>query len=395
MSGPTCGPDRPIRVLRVIARMNVGGPAWQASVLTRGLDGERWETLLVCGDVGDDEADFVDLRDPSLPLCRIPSLGRSIRPGDDLRAWWALRRIVRTFGPDVIHTHTAKAGVIGRLAGWRVPVRVHTFHGHVLHGYFGWAVTSLVRLVESILARKTTALVAVGGRVRDDLRAAGIGRSADWTVIAPGVASAVPVDRIVARRQLGLPVDRPLVLFVGRITAVKRLDRLLEAMAEVVSRLPEAILAVAGEGDLLEDSIERSASLGESIRFLGWRQDLAPLYAAADVVAISSDNEGMPVTLIEAAMAGIPAVTTDVGSAGEVVVDGVTGYVVPPDVEALAEGLVGLLTDHEIRARMGGEARLRAEELFGVERLVADHARLYERLVDGGRASPRRRGRGW
>jgi glycosyltransferase involved in cell wall biosynthesis len=166
-------------------------------------------------------------------------------------------------------------------------------------------------------------------------------------------------------------------------------------MAEVVSRLPEAILAVAGEGDLLEDSIERSASLGESIRFLGWRQDLAPLYAAADVVAISSDNEGMPVTLIEAAMAGIPAVTTDVGSAGEVVVDGVTGYVVPPDVEALAEGLVGLLTDHEIRARMGGEARLRAEELFGVERLVADHARLYERLVDGGRASPRRRGRGW
>jgi len=380
------GETRPIRILRIIARMNVGGPAWQVSVLTRGLDEHRFESRLVVGDVGEGEADFIALRDPDLPALKIPALGRSVRFGDDLRAFVAIRRAIRDYRPDIVHTHTAKAGVLGRLAAatCRVPVRVHTFHGHVLHGYFNRWVTRLVRIVEGLLARRTTALVAVGERVRDELLGAGIGRSDQYVVIPPGVALEARPDRVSARNGLGLPLNRPLVLFVGRLTAVKRPDRLIEAMALVLDTRPDAVLAIAGEGELLEETRSRAEPLGESVRFLGWQRDIAGLYAAADCMVLTSDNEGMPVTLIEAAMAGVPSVTTDVGSAREVVLDGVTGLVVAPDAAAVADGLVRLL-DNDLRHRMGAAARARAEAEFDTRRLITDHESLYERLVAANR----------
>ena len=380
------GETRPIRILRIIARMNVGGPAWQVSVLTRGLDEHRFESRLVVGDVGEGEADFIALRDPDLPALKIPALGRSVRFGDDLRAFVAIRRAIRDYRPDIVHTHTAKAGVLGRLAAatCRVPVRVHTFHGHVLHGYFNRWVTRLVRIVEGLLARRTTALVAVGERVRDELLGAGIGRSDQYVVIPPGVALEARPDRVSARNGLGLPLNRPLVLFVGRLTAVKRPDRLIEAMALVLDTRPDAVLAIAGERELLEETRSRAEPLGESVRFLGWQRDIAGLYAAADCMVLTSDNEGMPVTLIEAAMAGVPSVTTDVGSAREVVLDGVTGLVVAPDAAAVADGLVRLL-DNDLRHRMGAAARARAEAEFDTRRLITDHESLYERLVAANR----------
>ena len=374
--------SRPIRVLRVIARMNVGGPAWQVSVLTRGLDTGRFESRLVVGDVGGGEADFVELRDPGLPVVKIPALGRNVRFGDDLRAFIAIRREIRLFRPDIIHTHTAKAGVLGRLAAatCRVPLRVHTFHGHLLHGYFKRAVSRVLVIVEQVLARGTTALVVVGERVCDDLLAAGIGRYDQYAVIPPGVASADSLHRESARLRLGLPLDVPVVLFVGRLTAIKRPDRLIEAMSLVLERRPDAVLAVVGEGYLLEETRRRSEPLGSSVRFIGWQPDIANLYVAADCVVLTSDNEGMPVTLIEAAMAGVPGLTTDVGSAPEVVLDGVTGLVVASNAAAVADGLLRLF-DVELRDRLGTAARVRAETEFGTGRLVADHEALYERLM--------------
>ena len=373
---------RPIRVLRVIARMNVGGPAWQVSVLTRGLDTSRFEIRLIVGDVGGGEADFVELRDPDLPLVKIPALGRNVRFGDDLRAFIAIRREIRLFRPDIVHTHTAKAGVLGRLAAatCRVPLRVHTFHGHLLHGYFNRLISRVLVMVEKILAWRTTALVAVGERVRDDLVAAGIGRLDQYTVIPPGVAPAGPLDRESARVRLGLPLGVPVVLFVGRLTVIKRPDRLIEAMSYVLARRSDAVLAVAGEGGLLEETRRRAEPLGSAVRFLGWQPDIADLYVAADCVVLTSDSEGMPVTLIEAAMAGVPSVTTDVGSAREVVVDGVTGLVVASDASAVADGLLRLF-DVELRDRLGAAARARAEAEFGTRRLIADHEALYERLM--------------
>ena len=372
-----------VRVLRIIARMNVGGPAWQSSVLTRGLAGHGYETRLLAGRVDKGEADFVALRDPDLPVVDIEGLGRSVRIGGDLRAFVSICREIRRFRPHIVHTHTAKAGVLGRLAAFvnRVPVRVHTFHGHVLHGYFSPPVSRLVRLVERVLARGTTALVAVGERVRDELVEAGIGQRDRFTAIAPGVEEPPAIDREIARQLLGLPLEVPVVMFVGRLTAIKRPDRLVEAFGMVLERIPEAVLAVAGEGELLEEVRRSVERLGDSVRLLGWQSDVGRLYAAADLVVISSDNEGMPMTLIEAAMAGVPGVTTDVGSASEVVVHGSTGLVVPPDAPDLADAIVALLVDDDRRSAMGQAAAEQASVRFGAARMVADHVALYQRII--------------
>jgi len=372
-----------VRVLRIIARMNVGGPAWQSSVLTRGLAGHGYETRLLAGRVDKGEADFVALRDPDLPVVDIEGLGRSVRIGGDLRAFVSICREIRRFRPHIVHTHTAKAGVLGRLAAFvnRVPVRVHTFHGHVLHGYFSPPVSRLVRLVERVLARGTTALVAVGERVRDELVEAGIGQRDRFTAIAPGVEVPPAIDREIARQLLGLPLEVPVVMFVGRLTAIKRPDRLVEAFGMVLERIPEAVLAVAGEGELLEEVRRSVERLGDSVRLLGWQSDVGRLYAAADLVVISSDNEGMPMTLIEAAMAGVPGVTTDVGSASEVVVHGSTGLVVAPDARDLADAIVALLVDDDRRSDMGRAAAEQAIVRFGAARLVADHVALYRRII--------------
>ena len=376
--------DRPIRILRIITRMNIGGPAWQVSMLVRGLNPDQFESQLISGQVADGEADFVDLRDPELPILRVAALGRSIRFGDDFRAFAEIRRVVVAFRPDIVHTHTGKAGVLGRIVAItsRVPITVHTFHGHTLHSYFKRPSAQILRLIESRLANRTTSLVAVGAKVRDDLLEAGIGRVDQYSVIPPGVDLGSLPAQVSARIALGLPPARPVVLFVGRLTAVKRPDRLIDEMASVLQRLPEALLVIAGEGDLFDETRLKAEPLGPSVRFLGWQQDLSRVYAAADVAVLTSDNEGMPVSLIEASLSGLPSVTTNVGSAGEVVVNGVTGRVVEAKAGSVANAHVEILRDEDLRSSMGEAAKKHSERAFGVDRLVSDHEALYLRLLN-------------
>jgi glycosyltransferase involved in cell wall biosynthesis len=370
----------PVRVLRVIARLNVGGPALQATVLSDGLDPVQFEQRIVAGVVGPEEADHVALRAPHLQVQTIPGLGRSPRPADDVLALIALTRVIRDFRPHIVHTHTAKAGVLGRLAAWScgVPATVHTYHGHLLHGYFSPAVRHGVVLTERTLARKTTRLVAVGRQVRDDLVAAGIGRSGQYTVVPPGLCLPPGPERAEARAILGLPAVGPVVAFVARLTSIKRPERFLELSASLAPRHPDAIFVVVGGGAMLAELRSKAANAGLPIRFLGWRADVETVYAASDLVVLTSDNEGMPVSLIEASLAGRPCVTTRVGSAGEVVVDGETGFVTDLNVAALADAVDRLLRDDTLRRRMGKAAAHRGRECFGAQRLTRDITALYE-----------------
>ena len=373
-------PPERTRVLRIIGRLNVGGPAWQVTTLATRLDPERYDHRLLAGFVSPGELDYVDLRGVDVDLERVDGLGRSVRPLADLRAFWSIARTIRAFRPHIVHTHTAKAGVLGRVAArlLRVPVVVHTFHGHVLHGYFSPAATRAIVLTERVLARWTTELVAVGDRVRDDLVAAGIGSAEKFTVIAPGVDLPEPPPPAEARHQLGLPADALVVALVARLTTIKRVDRYLDVARRFRSR-PDVIFLVAGGGELLDELQEAARDL-PAVRFTGWRRDVETVYAAADVVMLTSDNEGMPVSLIEAAAAGCPAVTTDVGSAREVVADGETGFVVPASVDHLSQALARLLDDAELRARLGNAAEDRAELLFRADHLIDATDRLYQRL---------------
>lgn len=377
--------DKRIRVMRVIARMNVGGPALQIAQLMRGLDPEHFDQRLFSGFVGPGEADYVDLCAPDIEPHRIPVLGRSVRPADDLRALALLTTAMRGFRPHIVHTHTAKAGTLGRLASLlaHVPVRVHTFHGHLLHGYFPPAKTRLVVMAERALARFSDLLVAVGDRVRDDLVAAGVGRAAQYAVVPPGTALGTLPHPDVARDRLGLPATAPVVAYVGRLTRIKRPDRLLDVARAVRRAIPDVQFLICGGGD--QRDLPASEDLSGCLRPLGWRADVETVYAAADVVLLTSDNEGAPVSLIEAGLAGRPAVAPRVGGVPDVVLDEVTGLLAAADAKDLAECTIRLLREEETRLRMGERARQWTATRFGADRLVADTHGLYARIaVDRG-----------
>lgn len=376
-------PER-IRVMRVITRMNVGGPALQASVLMRGLDPERFDQRLYTGAVDPAEADYLELRAPDVRAHRVPTLGRSVRPADDLRTIAALVAEMRRWRPHIVHTHLAKAGIAGRAAAVaaRVPARVHTYHGHLLYGYFSPARTRLIAAAERMSAHACDRLVAVGSRVRDELVAAGVGRPGQYVVVPPGTALAPLPGRDAAREALGVAGPEPVVAFVGRLTRVKRPDRLADVARRLRRFVPDVRFVICGGGDAAAAIEAVAGEFGAAMRVTGWRADTETVYAAADVVLLTSDNEGMPVSLIEAGLAGVPVVATNVGSVGEVVQDGVTGLLGPCDADELAVRVARLLVDEPLRREMGLRARMWTERSFGPARLVSDVAGIYTAIAE-------------
>ncbi|OPG12429.1 glycosyl transferase [Microbispora sp. GKU 823] len=376
-------PDSRIRVMEIIARMNVGGPATQVLGLSKGLNSEEFDHRLYIGHVGDAEGDHLRLRDASVPVHRVRGLGRSISPANDVRALFRLVRAMREFRPHIVHTRTAKAGALGRTAARLSGVgaaKVHVFHGHLLHGYFSPAKLRLYIRTERALASMSDRLVTVGAQVRDELLAAGIGRREQYVVIPPGVRLGPVPAREAARAELGLPQDAPVVAYVGRLTRIKRPDRFLEVADAVLRRIPGCRFVVCGDGELRQELEHGIGFAPNSFHLLGWRKDVETVYSAADVVLMTADNEGTPLTLVEAGMAGTPAVSTRVGSIAEIVRDGHTGLLAATDAAELAEHVVRLLSDTELSRRMGEAAREWTTGTFGVERLVSNTEALYRSL---------------
>ncbi|MEV6980529.1 glycosyltransferase [Sphaerisporangium sp. NPDC051017] len=396
--------DDRIRVMEIIARLNVGGPATQISGLIERLNRREFDHRLYTGYVEEDEADHLRLSGfpghpgappaegepdgPAARVHRVHGLGRAIRPSDDLRALAHLVAAMRRFRPHVVHTRTAKAGALGRLASLLSGVgsaRVHTFHGHLLDGYFTGVKRAAYVRSERLLASVSHRLVTVGDRVREDLLAAGIGTPGQYVVIPPGVGVRALPAREEARRALNLPPDAPVVAFVGRLTKVKRPDRLLATAHAVLGWIPGCRFVVCGGGELREEVELAAARLPGPVVFTGWRGDTGTVYAAADVVLLTSDNEGTPLTLIEAGMAGVPVVSTRVGSVGEVVLDGRTGLLAGRDPAELAGHVVRLLTDPGLARTMGESARRWTTSAFPTERLVSDTEDLYRSVARGRR----------
>jgi glycosyltransferase involved in cell wall biosynthesis len=365
--------------------MNVGGPAVQVSGLMRHLDQSLFEQRLITGYVGDDEEDFLLAQAPDVEAFRLSGLGRAVRPGDDARSLNALRRIVAEFKPDVIHTHTAKAGALGRVAAKTSHFHgrvVHTFHGHLLHGYFTPSKTKAVVLMERGLARISDALVAVGPQVRDDLLAQRIGRPGQYSVIEPGVALLEHPTKAQARLRLGVEPTGPVISVVGRITAIKRPDRMIEVISNLHAQVPGIQVLVAGDGEARTAAEQQAAALGLPVRFLGWRGDVETVLAASDLTLLTSDNEGTPLSLIQAALLGVPAVASDVGSVRHIVEAGSTGWLAAPTTGGLTRAVLDACSSPtELQVR-GQRAQERAHRLYTVSRLAQDHETLYLSLMN-------------
>ncbi len=370
--------------MRIIARMNVGGPAVQVSGLMRAFNRSEFNQRLFTGYCAEDEADYLETVATDVMAVRIQGLGRRVSLSADLRSFISLVTEIRRFKPDVIHTHTAKAGFLGRMASivsFQDSIRIHTFHGHLLNGYFGIFKRSLVVIIEKFLALFTNELLAVGDNVREDLLKAGIGSRSKFGLMPPGLKIEELPPRDASRVALALEPDGLQCAFIGRVTQIKRPDRFLDVVSELKKRKVELDFFMAGDGELLDRCRDRIKQEELPVIILGWQSDIERVLSAADMVVLTSDNEGTPLSLIQAGMAGLPVVSTNVGSVPEVVLDGTTGIVTSLDVMEIANALEKLCRDKELRNRLGKAAQVFTLANFGVDRLVQDHEQLYKRLL--------------
>ena len=339
--------------------MNVGGTARYVGDLV-GSAPAGYESLLATGFVQGSE-----IEDPcvqGLPVARIRSMGRAINPIADLRAFFQLRQVIRKYQPDIVHSHTFKAGLLARMVGGPHK-RVHTFHGHLFEDQsFGELQKFVIKYLEIRLARRSDLLISVGEKVGRELRGAGIGIDRSWLAIAPGVK---PLDTSA--------YSGPFVVgWMARVTSVKNPMLALD----VARLLPDINFMMAGGGDLL-DVISAVAPTNLSV--LGWA-DAATFWSSVSVALSTSDNEGMPIALIEAQLAGIPVIATDVGSNSEVVEAGVTGLITSKRAREIADAILRLSADHSLRASMGAAATARALSRFSPTLMFESHAVAYMAL---------------
>jgi glycosyltransferase involved in cell wall biosynthesis len=386
---------KPIRVLRVIARLNMGGPAIHVAHLSAGLQSRGYQTTLVAGSLarGEDSMAFLAER-LGVAVIDMPDIQREVSLAHDVRAAVRLAALIRSEWPHILHTHTAKAGAIARAAAMlagdaRPPVVLHTFHGHVLKGYFGPARTAFFRQVEQKLARTADALIAVSPEVRDELVELGIAPRQKFAVVRLGIPLEERLrgssDDSDYRKLYGISRDAFVVGWVGRMTGVKDTGAVVEIVRAARDRGVDAVLCMVGDGPDRErlEQLAYEQGIARSCFFVGYQEDVAGFYRLFDALVLPSVNEGTPVSVIEAQASGTPVVANRVGGVPDVVRDGVDGFLVEPgDVAGAGERIAALARDTDLSGRLGQAGRARVLDRYAVSRLVDDVDRLYRSLLE-------------
>lgn len=392
-----------VKVLRILNRFNVGGPTHNATFLTKYLE-PQYKTKLIAGKKLDSEAtsEYI-LKKNNIDYLIIENMSRSLSLINDIRSFAEIRKIIREYKPNIVHTHASKSGALGRLAAILsgVPIIVHTFHGHVFHSYFGKLKTYLYLLIERFLASKSSAIIAISNLQKDELvNNFKICSSKKMHVIPLGFdLERFQVDRYENRNsfraEFALEDDCIAIGIVGRLTAIKNQELFLRSVKEVTknSKKPLKVFLI-GDGEdkeklqnLCEDlnmPFSESYSQKEEILvyFTSWRQDMERVYAGLDIVALSSLNEGTPVTLIEAQAANKPIVATDVGGIRDIVIENKTGLLSKSgDLKGLANNLRKLIDDDNLRDQLGRSGYDNVIRSFSYKRLVSDVKSLYTELL--------------
>ena len=376
--------DGIVRVMRIIARMNIGGPAIQISGLMEGISSKHFLHVLYTGNCTPDEKDYLESTSSNIPAIKIKSLGRNLNFKNDVLTLIILVREIRRLKPHIIHTHTFKAGFLGRVASlisFQKSIRVHTYHGHLLDSYFGYFKRYILIFLERLLSIFTHQLVAVGEKVKLDLLGVGIGTSKKFIVIPPGITINKLPSKLDSMQYFNLDPSKLYCAFIGRFTSVKRLDRFLDVAYETKKRNIGVNFILVGNGYELPEIEERIKHENLPVKVLGWQVNIEKVLTCTDIVMLTSDNEGTPISLVQASMAGIPVISTDVGSVSEVVLNNETGILTSKNILEIADAIETLSQDETLRKKLGKNGRLKSFKKFGTERMIKDHEKLYKNLL--------------
>lgn len=390
------------RILRIINRFNLGGPTYNVAYLSKYMPPD-FETLLVGGakDESEDSSEFITESLGLNPVI-IPEMRRAVSPFPDYSAYKKLKKLIRDYKPHIVHTHASKAGALGRLAAHAcgVPVIVHTFHGHVFHSYFGKASTTFYKNVERYLARRSDAIIAISNKQKEEL-------ATEHHICPAEKIEVIPLGfdlsrfqqdqeqkRLQFRRNWNIADDEIAVVIVGRLVPVKNHGLFLEALKKSTERTQKKVRAfIVGDGESRTAIEQQASALGlpftqdkarpALLTFTSWIKNVDEVYAGADLVALSSWNEGTPVSLIEAQAAGRAIVTTNVGGIADVVIPGGTALLSEPgDANMFSDHLLRLIEETDLRAAMAAKGWPHVRDHFHYTRLVGDMERLYRRLLE-------------
>lgn len=348
----------------------------------RGLDSGLFEQKIYTGECENGEADYLQTHGQDLEAIIVTGLGRKINLKGDVSALFALIKAIRQEKPDIIHTHASKAGLLGRTAAIlsvRKVKLVHTYHGHILFGYFGRIKSLVFVFIERLLAKKTNVLIAVGHKVSTDLLAAKIGTVAKYAVIYPGVVQPTAYSMKFAQEKLDLniPEGNLVCAYFGRVTNIKRPDRFLEIVQLSLEKSLTVSFFIAGEGDLSQTIKDQINEIGLPIKWLGWQTDVGMIMSALDILVICSDNEGLPLSAIEAGYMSKIVVGTNVGSIPEIVSDKVTGFITEKNSFEVVDVLDLLIKNPLMREEMGAAAKRKIENNFTLSKSLSEISRLY------------------
>jgi glycosyltransferase involved in cell wall biosynthesis len=393
-----------IKVIHIITRLDMGGSAQNTLLTALNHDPQRYGVCLIKGSSLESamtkaetklvEDQLESARKQGIVIIDLPSLVRRISPINDLKAFISIFLLLRRSKPDIVHTHTSKAGILGRLAAWvaRVPIVIHTPHGHVFYGHFGRSLSRMFLQMEKLLGRITHHQIALTPEEGNDYLNFGVAKSDNISVIHSGVDlncfKRSTTESNPKKNELGIPPDSLVVGYVGWLIPIKGVTYLVDAMAEVVQRHPNSLLLLVGKGDEKGEEEtnlrERVDSLGleDRVRFLGWRPDVNEIMGCFDIFVLPSLNEGMGRVLVEAMATGLPIVASSVGGIPDLVKDGENGLLVPPaNAGALEQAISDLLSDKARRKRMG-ETGKRMCGPYSIEAMVEKIDDLYSRLVE-------------
>jgi len=374
-----------VKIVSVVSRMNVGGVATVLLGFIESLDQNFFEHTLITGVCEENEIDLVSKTDFKVNIVYLPRMKKSISLISDLIIIYQIRKILRELNPDIVHTHTSKAGFVGRVSAltlFKKPYLVHSFHGHVLSGYFSKLKSILFLGIEKLLSTKTDILVADSKHVKSDLLAKGIGNNSVWKVVPPGIRKQPIIDLDTVRDQLLIPSDVFLICWIGRFTKIKDPFLAVESFVKFEQKASKKVcLLMVGDGELFEPVNNLVKQINSNIKLVGWKTNVSAYLAAADLLLLTSLNEGFGLVVAEAGWYGKPTLSTKSGGVNEFINDGVTGFLVGSKPVQIATTMLKLHNDQKLLTEVGKKAKAQTMESYSSEIFAKKHQQIYLNLI--------------